>query len=238
MTGWTFAGYWDSVKADANGTPLGKQYYDANMKSVRNWDKSGAVTLWAKWTVKVTLGKNGGTGGDSYVTVTYGQPFPKRTMPTKTGYTFGGYFVSSSKREGQCYNADGTGTASMVWKDGGSPTIWALWIVKGSASGQYASARQKVETERDPPVSAGTVIAPCQDMVWATTPYRRIYTGTLAGGTGEFTLEVGDGWAFVVVATESDAPVAAECEIISDSDGEIVIVTEDGAVYRLVPDGE
>ena len=65
LSGWTFAGYWDSVALDEKGTPKGKQYYDANMKSVRAWDKTSATTLWAKWTNQVTLGKNGGTGGDS-----------------------------------------------------------------------------------------------------------------------------------------------------------------------------
>ena len=126
-SGWTFAGYWDSVAMDANGTPKGKQYYDAKMKSVRSWDKTSPATLWAKWTVRVKLGKNGGTGGDDYVTATYNQPFPKRAMPTKSGYKFGGYYVSSSKKTGQCYNKDGTGTSTMKWSTGGTPTIWALW---------------------------------------------------------------------------------------------------------------
>jgi len=126
-SGWTFGGYWDTLACDAKGNPLGKQYYDANMKSVRAWDKTSAATLWAKWTVRVKLGKNGGAGGDDYVTVTYNQPFPTRAMPTKSGYKFGGYFVSASSRTGQCYNADGTGTSSMKWTTGGTPTIWALW---------------------------------------------------------------------------------------------------------------
>ena len=97
------------------------------MKSVRNWDKTTAATLWAKWTVRVKLGKNGGTGGDSYVTVIKGQSFPKRTMPKLTGYAFGGYWISASSITGRCYNADGTGTSSMKWTTGGTPTIWALW---------------------------------------------------------------------------------------------------------------
>ena len=56
-TFWTFDGYWDTVKTDENGNPIGKQYYDANMKSVRNWDKKGPATLWAKWTSNFSLGK-------------------------------------------------------------------------------------------------------------------------------------------------------------------------------------
>ncbi len=61
LSGYTFGGYWDTLALDEKGNPKGKQYYNANMKSVRNWDKASTATLWAKWTNKVTLGKNGGT---------------------------------------------------------------------------------------------------------------------------------------------------------------------------------
>ena len=38
---------------------------------------------------RVTFGKNGGTGGDDYVTATYGQPMPTpRTAPKKNGFSF------------------------------------------------------------------------------------------------------------------------------------------------------
>ena len=127
LKGWSFGGYWDTLACDEKGNPLGKQYYNPKMESVRAWDKTTAGTLWAKWTCKVNLGKNGGTGGDDYVTAIYGQPFPARTMPKKSGYDFGGYWVSSNNGIGQCYNPDGTGTASMKWTTGGTPTIWALW---------------------------------------------------------------------------------------------------------------
>ncbi len=136
-SGWTFGGYWDTLACDKNGNPLGKQYYNAQMQSVRNWDKNATGTLWAKWTVRVKLGKNGGTGGDDYVTVIYGQPFPIRKMPVKSGYKFGGYWVSASSCTGQCYNEDGTGTSTMKWTTGGSPTIWALWIPVGDTGNHY-----------------------------------------------------------------------------------------------------
>ena len=136
LKGWTFGGYWNTVRADVKGNPLGKQYYGANMQSIRSCDKGVPEKLWAKWTVRVNLGKNGGSGGDSYVTVTRNQPFPKRTMPKKSGYAFGGYWISSANLIGQCYNTDGTGTESMRWLTGGNPTIWALWT-KPSDSVQF-----------------------------------------------------------------------------------------------------
>ena len=219
--GWTFAGYWDTLAQDANGNPKGKQYYDKDMKSVRNFDKSAEVTLWAKWTVRVTLGKNGGTGGDDYVTVTYNQPFPKRTMPKKTGYTFGGYFVSASSKTGQCYNADGTGTASMKWSTGGTPTIWALWT-------KTSSCVETAQSAAVPAAFAASSVVPAG-----------IYSGVLADGTGTFWLmldepeEGCDRTAYLYVASEGGT-LTAECTV-EESDGLLLLATEGGETFAVDP---
>ncbi len=218
LSGWTFAGYWDTTAVDANGNPKGKQYYDANMKSVRAWDKSGAATLWAKWTCRVTLGKNGGTGGDNYVTVIRGQPFPKRTMPKKSGYTFGGYWISSSKKTGQCYNADGTGTSSMKWTTGGKPTIWALWT-KGQSDGEKLVAAPAATCTAVSCVAAG------------------LYYGVLADGTGTYSLlldEYVEGearTASLCIVTE-DGLQSFECTVW-EADGVLTLVAEDGSTWLV-----
>jgi hypothetical protein len=194
------------------------------MESVRNWDKTSAVTLWAKWTVRVTLGKNGGTGGDSYVTVIYNQPFPTRAMPTKSGYTFGGYFVSASSKTGQCYNADGTGTSSMKWSTGGTPTIWALWNKTGS----------NVVL----PVAATTSAAATPAIAASAAPIPAgLYSGVLADGSGAFWLmldEPVDGFArtaYIYIASE-DGALTAECTV-EESDGILVLTTEDGETFAV-----
>ena len=219
-TGWTFGGYWDTLACDAKGNPLGKQYYDASMKSVRNWDKTSAATLWAKWTVRVKLGKNGGTGGDDYVTVVYNQPFPKRTMPKRSGYAFGGYWVSASSKTGQCYNPDGTGTSSMKWSTGGSPTIWALWT-KTSAC---------VELPPAVAPSASAAPAPAEPAIPAG-----IYSGILADGTGAFWLVLDEAeknaprTAFLYVSSE-DGSLTAECTA-EEVDGILLLMTDGGGKY-------
>ncbi len=226
-TGWTFGGYWDTLACDASGNPLGKQYYDASMKSVRAWDKTAAATLWAKWTVRVKLGKNGGTGGDDYVTVIFNQPFPKRKMPTKSGYTFGGYFVSASSKTGQCYNPDGTGTASMKWSTGGTPTIWALWT-KTSACVELPPAVARRAAAVAPSASA----APAPVALAIPTG---IYSGVLVDGTGAFWLvldeevEGAPRTAFLYIASE-DCSLTAECEV-TEADGFLHLTTEDGNTY-------
>ena len=226
LSGWTFAGYWDTLAQDANGNPLGKQYYDSNMKSVRNWDKTADATLWAKWTVKVTLGKNGGSGGDSVVTVTKGQSFPKRTMPTRSGYKFGGYFVSASKKTGQCYNTDGTGTSSMKWSTGGTPTIWALWT-------KAAGCVELPASSAAPNASAAPTIAEP-----AAIP-AGLYSGVLADGSGSFWLKLDepeegcDRTAYLYVVSEDDA-FTAECAAETDA-GLIILTTDGNDMYAVDP---
>lgn len=120
-SGWTFAGYWDTLKTG------GKMYYNANGVPVRNWDKTGNVALWAKWTARVTFGKNGGTGGDNYVTVESGKPMPTRAMPKRTGYTFGGYWDTLKSGGKQYYSVNGTGLRNF--DKAGNTQFWAKWTV-------------------------------------------------------------------------------------------------------------
>ncbi len=230
LSGWTFAGYWDTTAVDANGNPKGRQYYDANMKSVNLWDKTSPATLYAKWTVKVTLGKNGGTGGDSYVTVIRGKPFPTRTMPTRSGYTFGGYWISSSKKTGQCYNADGTGTSTMKWSTGGTPTIWALWTKVQSDSETLAAAPAAAYTA----VSCASVDA---EETGEAPAKAGLYYGVLSDGSGTYSLlldEYVEGearTASLCIVTE-DGLQSFECTL-EESDGVLVLVAEDGSVWLV-----
>ena len=222
LSGWTFGGYWDTLACDAKGNPLGKQYYNSKMESVRAWDKTSATTLWAKWTVRVKLGKNGGTGGDDYVTVTYNQPFPKRKMPTKSAYKFSGYFVSASSKTGQCYNADGTGTASMKWTTGGSPTIWARWT--------KAAGCMELPTSPAAP-NAFAASAPAEP---AAIP-AGLYSGVLADGSGSFLLmldeavEGCDRTAYLYVVSE-DGAFTAECAA-EEAGGAVALTADDGSLF-------
>ena len=54
-------------------------------------------TLYAVWTMSVTLDANGGSGGSGSLTATYGgNTFPDVTVPTKAGNAFIGYFTEAS----------------------------------------------------------------------------------------------------------------------------------------------
>ena len=122
-TGYEFTGYSRS----------GTYYYDANLKSVRNFDQKQDYTLYANWkarTTTVTLNPQGGTNGTAKVTATYGKAMPTDeniVAPTKVGYNFGGYFTSANGKGTQYYNADMTSTRTW-YKDVAEITLYAKWI--------------------------------------------------------------------------------------------------------------
>lgn len=89
----------------------------------------GAHTLDAVFNANqytITL-DNGETMEDGNVTATYDATLPTITAPSRTGYTFGGYYTEIDGGGTQYYNADGTSTSAEVWKDTHNITLYAKW---------------------------------------------------------------------------------------------------------------
>ena len=114
-TGYTFGG-WHKEQACTNKvTSLGATAYTSN------------ITLYAKWTANtytVTLNPQSGTGGTTSVTATYGSAMPAITKPTRTGYTFNGYYDAASGGT-QYYKADGS--SARTWNKTAATTLYAQW---------------------------------------------------------------------------------------------------------------
>ncbi len=72
----------------------------------------------------VTLNKQSGEGGTSSVTATYLAVMPDITVPTRTGYTFNGYFDATSGGN-KYYNADGS--SAKNWDKTADATLYAQW---------------------------------------------------------------------------------------------------------------
>ena len=92
-TGYTFGGYYTSN----NGG--GTQYYTANGTSATNWDIASKTTLYAKWTANkytITWNANGGSVTPTSSTYTYDGATVTLPTPTRTGYTFNGWFTETS----------------------------------------------------------------------------------------------------------------------------------------------
>ena len=121
-TGYTFGGYYSAT----NGG--GTRYYTAEGTSARKWNKAAATTLYAKWTANsytVELDPQGGEGGTEEATATYAGAMPEITVPTRAGYTFGGYYSATNGGGTRYYTPEGQGV--RVWNVASNATLYAKW---------------------------------------------------------------------------------------------------------------
>ena len=96
----------------------------------------------------VTLNKQSGEGGTSSVTATYAAAMPTITPPTRTGYTFNGYFDATSGGT-KYYNANGS--SAKNWNKTSNTTLYAQWTanqytVKFNANGGTGSMSNQSHT--------------------------------------------------------------------------------------------
>lgn len=92
---------------------------------------TGDVTVTANWTAStstVELNQEEATEeGTTSVTATYGSAMPPITKPSRTGYTFGGYYTGKDGAGTQYYKADGTSATN--WNLEGAQTLYAKWTI-------------------------------------------------------------------------------------------------------------
>ncbi|MCH5252049.1 MAG: InlB B-repeat-containing protein [Lachnospiraceae bacterium] len=118
-TGCTFGGWYTTSDCKSGSGPV-------NILAAGAYtEKDEKIVLYAKWTpntYSVTYTENGGTIADKekYTSYTYGEglTLPK---PTKTGYTFGGWYTDSA--------CDGEPVTSITKTDTGEKTYYAKWTV-------------------------------------------------------------------------------------------------------------
>ena len=122
----SFAGYFSE--------PYGKgtKYYNADMSSAHTWDSEGGITLYAYWesvslaTYTVTFDSAGGSAVNSQV-VTYGNYASKPNNPSKSGFSFDGWFTTSGADEGTEWSFD----ICQVLHD---TVLYAKWITPAGSS--------------------------------------------------------------------------------------------------------
>lgn len=127
--GYQFLGYW----TQKNG--LGAQYYDSDGIPIDEMVYDGSsdhVTLYANWRKAntITFNKNGGSGGDSSVTVVQGERIPSIKIPSRKNYSFLGYFTLPQDKIDdtivQYY--DSSGNSEIVWNYDKDITLYAHWL--------------------------------------------------------------------------------------------------------------
>ncbi len=145
-TGYTFAGYYDTDAATG-----GTQYYTAAGASARTWNKTGAQTLYARWTVKTSAltfdyATNGGNNSTRPTgkSATYGAAMPAITssqLPAaRAGYTFLGIFDAASGGT-QYYTAAGASARNWDKDTTSGTTLYAQWseVTGGVALQSYTN---------------------------------------------------------------------------------------------------
>ena len=135
-----FLGYFDATSG-------GNKYYDSSMNSTRNFDKTEATTLYARWTDSIsadrtiTLDRNytvqgGGTYNPPTITVKTGEFLPTLNStqnPLRAGFKFIGFFTTNATSGGEKYfNEDSTGTRTYDLV--GNITVYARWIANPTAT--------------------------------------------------------------------------------------------------------
>ena len=115
-TGYNFLGWYNKNGGKESGG--GKYYPKENIELHGEWKAKN---------YKVTLDAQGATDpGNPSVTATFDSVLsPLSKKPSRTGYTFAGYYTEKDGKGTQFYNANGTGT--KAWNIDGDKTLYAKW---------------------------------------------------------------------------------------------------------------
>ena len=141
-TGYSFEGYFDSVVG-------GTRYYDSSMQSLVNWNKTADSVLYAHWsanTYSITLDLQGGTGGTSRVTATYGQRMPSAIMPEKAGYDFNGFYTGLNGAGTQYYSSNMS--SSRSWNIARDTILYAYWTVSVITASASPSSLTDIDSSK------------------------------------------------------------------------------------------
>lgn len=118
-TGYTWKGWYSNNAGNGNALTANKDYTTAITAN---------TTIYAVYTANtytVELNQEGATTvGTESVTATYGAAMPNITPPTRTGYTFNGYFDATSGGT-KYYNANGS--SAKNWDKTSNTTLYAQW---------------------------------------------------------------------------------------------------------------
>ncbi len=139
-TNYSFGGYYTEPGGSGTQVITASEVIPTNLEgytSSGKWIKTGAsvsANLYAKWTQNVTLNKHNDESNGS-VTMTYNSnSHPAITTPTRTGYTFTGWYAAADGNalviatDGTLQNRTSYTDASGKWTNSGSaPTLHAHW---------------------------------------------------------------------------------------------------------------
>lgn len=176
---------------------------------------------WYDYATDITLDLQGGSDGSTSVTATVGSAMPSATMPTRTGYTFGGYFTETGGEGTQYYKDDGTSAKNMIID--GPTTLYAKWtpntytITLNPNGGTGSTESVEIEYGQTPPNTD------------ALNPYFSITNPTKPGYTFLGWYTAADGGSEVI--DENGCFLAPVADYTSNSAGNIWIRPNNATLY-------
>ena len=118
-TGYAWKGWYDNNSGTGEALSTDKVY----TRSI-----TANTTIYAVYTAKtsnVTLNPQPGEGGTTFVDATTGSAMPDIDIPTRHGYTFGGYYDQEAGNGTQYYNE--SGKSAKDWDKEGDVILYAKW---------------------------------------------------------------------------------------------------------------
>ena len=94
-----------------------------------SYTSNAPLTLYPYWTANsysVTLDRQGGSSGTVKVSAVFDRAMPSIGKPTRTGYTFGGYYLGPDGAGTMYYGADGA--SAHDWDQPAATTLYARWL--------------------------------------------------------------------------------------------------------------
>ena len=133
-TGYTFTGW--NTKADGSGTA----YTDKQEVTSLTAKDGATIMLYAQWKINsymLTYNPNGGTVTPTSKTLTYGSTYGALPTPSRTGYTFTGWFTAAS---------GGSKVGTTTTMGAGNTTVYAHWRANILTVNYYPNGATKVDT--------------------------------------------------------------------------------------------
>ncbi len=247
-TGYTFAGWYTVASGGTKVTASTKVTTAANH------------TLYAHWTANtytVTLNANGGSVSPTSITVTYASTYSSLPTPTRTGYTFAGWYTAASGGTKVTASTKVTATANH--------TLYAHWTanqytVTFDASGGSSVPAQTVEygnraSKPDDPAKDGysflgwfqegataaydfdTLVTADVTLtaLWEEAPWPVAVSGSVSGSCLTYAVSNAPAEA-LLIAARYDGGRLTEVQLVEvsgDADGTLLLGGS-GSVYKLI----
>ena len=211
-------------------------------------NKTTTITA-SKINYTVTLSKNASdaTAGTASVTATYGDAMPTAsvTMPTRTGYTFAGYYDTSAATGGtQYYTA--AGASARTWNKTSNTTLYARWteitggaIAKAYTSGSASSTGGTVKVGASGTAGATANLSAIgiasSNTVIATKGSHYDFAGWQFSGTkcANLRYRFSDSGAWLTPAEGTTYGTASNTTIYIKTDGSTGITTANAEIHAL-----